>query len=288
MGLHVEAGTRPSLTQPTRDTTRRVRPSVLIVGGFATLPPNYWAFRRRLLQRGVERVDIAPLWTPDWLIGAILGLGPVLRRVGGAIARTYHEAGRRPIIVVAHSGGGIATRLAMSNVPYHGRMAAVADAVGCLVTLGTPHGLAGLENRYHHAGHVAAEFLDRATPGAYFAPRTSYLSVGSAFPAAVFEGLIGKILEHAFAMIVGKDTRAIGDGIVPAAAVHLDGAEQITFDDVRHGMVGAPWYGDDHVLDRWWPVAEKLWREALTARRRQRAASTAHESLILSGISGRP
>ena len=243
-----------------------MRPSVLIVGGFATIPPNYWAFRHRLLQRDVERVDIAPLWTPDWLIGGMLGLGPVLRRTGRAIARTYRDGGRRPIIVVAHSGGGIAARLAMSHVPYHGRVAAVAEAVGCLVTLGTPHGLAALENRYHHAGHDAAEFLDRVTPGAFYAPRTAYVSVGSAFPAATFEGVLGELAEHVFAMIVGTDTRASGDGIVPAAAVHLEGAEQITFDDVRHGMVGGPWYGDDHVIDRWWPRAVERWGQALRVR----------------------
>jgi hypothetical protein len=256
-----------------------VLPSVLIIGGFATMPSNYWAFRRRLLRRGVERVDIARLWTPDWLISGVLGLGPVLRQTGRAIVRTYHEGGRRPIIVVAHSGGGIAARLAMSPVPYHGRVAAVADAVGCLVTLGTPHGLAEIANRYHHAGHDAAEFLDRVTPGAYFAPRTAYLSVGSAFPAAQFEGLLGELAEHVFAMIVG-DTRAIGDGIVPAAAVHLEGAEQITFDDVRHGMVGAPWYGDDQIIDRWWPLADKLWREALATRRNRAMPKSAIPAAI--------
>jgi hypothetical protein len=31
-------------------------------------------------------------------------------------------------------------------------------------------------------------------------------------------------------------------------------------------MVGAPWYGDDIMLDRWWPVALDLWRSALAAR----------------------
>jgi hypothetical protein len=249
-----------------------VRPSVLIVGGFATIPPNYWPFRRRLFRRGAQRVDIAPLWTPDWLIGSMLGLGPILRRTGSAIARTYEMGGRRPIIVIAHSGGGIAARLAMSPQPYHGRVAAVAGAVGCLVTLGTPHGLPSLANRYRHAGHDAVEFLDRVTPGAFFAPRTGYLSVGSAFPSATFEGFVGRLAEQVFAMIVGQDTRAIGDGIVPAAAVHLEGAEQITLDDTRHGMIGAPWYGDDRVIDRWWPTAERLWREALDVRARGRRA----------------
>jgi hypothetical protein len=31
-------------------------------------------------------------------------------------------------------------------------------------------------------------------------------------------------------------------------------------------MVGAPWYGDDAMLDRWWPVAIDLWQAALKAR----------------------
>ena len=78
------------------------RPSVLIVGGYATVPPNYWPLRERLRRREVERVDIAPLWTPDWLLAAMVGFGPILRRTGRAIRRTYLAGGGRPIIVVGH------------------------------------------------------------------------------------------------------------------------------------------------------------------------------------------
>jgi hypothetical protein len=53
---------------------------------------------------------------------------------------------------------------------------------------------------------------------------------------------------------------------VPVGAVHLAGAEQLTFDDVLHGHIGSPWYGDERVVERWWPVAVRLWREALSAR----------------------
>lgn len=243
-----------------------LRPSVLIVGGFPTAPPNYWPMRRRLLGRGVERVDIAPLWPPDWALAGILGFGPVLRRTGGAVVRTYLAAGRRPIIVIAHSGGGVAARLAMSREPYHGRVAGVAEAVGCLVTLGTPHGLARLANRYHHAGHEAVDFLDRETPGAHYAPRTAYLTVGSNSPNSGLPGLVGRLSAEVFSMVVGRETTAAGDGIVPVEAVHLPGAHQLTYDDLRHGMIGSPWYGDDKVIDRWWPVALRLWHEALEAR----------------------
>ena len=243
------------------------RPSVLIVGGFATAPPLYWPFRRRLLARGAARVDICPLWTPDWVLAALLGFGSVMRRTGRAIGRTYRAGDRQPIIVVGHSAGGIAARLAMADKPFNGRIADVAEAVGCLVTLGTPHGLARLANHYQHAGHAATAFLDSATPGAYFAPRTSYLSVGARTPGAEFPGLGGEAATQFFSIAVGDETQALGDGIVPYSAVHLEGAEQLTFGDVRHGMIGSPWYGDDAIIDRWWPSALELWRAALTARR---------------------
>lgn len=243
------------------------RPSVLIVGGYATVPPNYWPLRERLRRRGVAQVDICPLWTPDWLLAAMLGFGPILRRTGRAIGRTYVAGGRRPIMVIAHSAGGIAARLAMADVPFNGRLAGVAEAVGCLVTLGTPHGLPRMANRFQHAGHQATAFLDRATPGAYFAPRTAYLSIGSRRQGPAFAGLGGRVANDFFSIAVGDDTADLGDGIVPLSAVHLDGAKQLTLDGVRHGMLGAPWYGDDEIIDRWWPGAVRLWRSALEARR---------------------
>lgn len=242
------------------------QPSVLIVGGFATVPANYWPFRARLLRRGVARVDIAPLYTPDWLLAACLGFGAILRRTGHAIASTYRAAQNTPIIVVGHSAGGIAARLAMADQPFNGRMADVHEAVGCLVTLGTPHGLIKLHDRYRHAGHAATAFLDLVNPGAYFAPRTAYLTIGGKTPGAEFPGLAGVAANELFGIAVGDETQVLGDGIVPYQAVHLDGAQQLTYTDVRHGMVGSPWYGDDVMLDRWWPTALAAWQSALRAR----------------------
>lgn len=247
------------------------QPTVLIIGGFMTGPPNYWPLRRRLQRRDTRRVDIAPIWPPDWALSGLLGLGVVMSRARRAIIRSYGAGGNRPIIVVAHSGGGIAARLAMSQTPFHGRRGGVAEAVGCLVTLGTPHMLASLTNRYRHAGHEAAEFLDRESPGCYFAPRTAYLTVGSSQPVGILPGALGRASDELFSMVVGHDTRALGDGIVPVGAVHLEGAEQLTFDDVVHGHIGTPWYGDDRIVDRWWPTAMRLWREALLARAEDRS-----------------
>jgi len=231
------------------------------------MPLNYWPLRRRLLARGAAAVDIAPIWPVDWALATVLGMAPVMRRTRLAILRAYQAADRQPIIVIGHSGGGIAARLAMSSVPFYGQRGGVAEAVGCLVTLGAPHGLARLPNRYHHAGHEAVEFLDRESPGSFFAPRTAYLSVGSSYEQAAFGGVVGRLADEVFSVIVGDDAVRAGDGIVPFSAVHLEGATQVSFSDARHGHIGANWYGADGVLDRWWPQAEKLWQGALEARR---------------------
>jgi hypothetical protein len=65
---------------------------------------------------------------------------------------------------------------------------------------------------------------------------------------------------------VGQTAGVGGDGLVDEARVHLPGARHLTFDDVLHGTFGGPWYGDDHVIDRWWTPALEGWREALAAR----------------------
>ena len=157
----------------------------------------------------------------------------------------------------------------MSPAPFRGRRAAVADAVGVLVTLGTPHGMAAVPPRARHAGLEAVRFLDRQTPGAWFAPTTAYLSVGSDFIRPGMEDPIrrwDRARGRAFRSIVGPTPAAGGDGIVPITTAHLSGAEQLTFHDVRHGHTGSPWYADDEIVDRWWPRAVELWQGAVEAR----------------------
>ena len=67
-------------------------------------------------------------------------------------------------------------------------------------------------------------------------------------------------------MVVGDDAVRAGDGIVPFAAVHLDGAQQLSFNDARHGHIGSNWYGAARIVDRWWPAAVGLWEGALATR----------------------
>ena len=245
------------------------RPHVVLIGGYLTEPLNYRRVRRRLLDRGAGTVTIAPLHVPDWLGAAIVGFGPALMRAGRTIRAARRAAGV-PLIVVGHSGGGVVARLAMSAVPLDGRCAAVADDVACLVTLGTPHALGAHHRIGQHRGLDAIRFLDEHTPGAWFAPRTAYLSVGSSRvrpDATARRGPAGRVRHGLIRWILGDRPESGSDGLVPGASAHLDGARQVTFPDVLHGHIGGPWYGDTAIIDRWWPIAVELWRGALEARR---------------------
>jgi hypothetical protein len=85
----------------------QLRPDVLIAGGFLTEPFQYAPLRDRLLARGARSVRIAPVHVIDWLGSGLAGLGPLLVRTGLAVRRTHRAAGGRPVLVLAHSGGGI-------------------------------------------------------------------------------------------------------------------------------------------------------------------------------------
>ena len=159
---------------------RRIEPPphVVIIGGYLTEPLFYRPMRAPPARAGSSSGDgRAP--PPGGLAG---------RRVRRLRAGT--PAGRRairearcvadaPLIVVGHSAGGIVARLAMSPLPFDGRRAGVADDVGCLVMLGTPHVLRPRDPWRGHTGQRATRFLARTTPGAWFAPSTRYLTVGS-------------------------------------------------------------------------------------------------------------
>ncbi|MFN8518228.1 MAG: hypothetical protein U0667_02300 [Chloroflexota bacterium] len=248
--------------------TDRDRPWVLIVGGLLAPPVAYRRMRRRLLHRGAAGVDIAPVHALDWGLAGVRGFGALQRKVALAIEGTHRRAAGRPIMVVGHSGGGLLARLAMSEAPYRGHVGGMADRVGCLVTLGSPHDLHLAPLRGTHEGVRLAAHLARHAPGAHDAPGTAYLTVGSEAvrpatgPPSRRRGPIARAQHAFFRRITGPTLASGGDGIVSLSLAHLPGARHLTLHDALHGVVGSPWYGDDVVIARWWPAAQEAWRDA--------------------------
>lgn len=235
------------------------RPAVVLVPGYLGSPPMYAPMAARLLARGAAAVTVAPIWTPDWLLATVTGLGPLMRRTARAIADAYRHAGNRPVLLIGHSAGGLVARLATSAEPFQGHLGGVAAAVGTLVTLGTPHVVGETARHWFRAGYDACRFLDANIPGAWFAPRMGYVTVGSRL-----------IKSGPLYALLGSETARSGwgDGLILEAGSHLAGARNLIIDGLIHAP-GLPtsWYGSDEGLDGWWELAVEAWLAALETRR---------------------
>jgi hypothetical protein len=252
----------------------RVRPTVLVLGGFLTLPPMYRRFAARLLRRGVAGVVVAPVWTPDWLISGVRGPGAIATRCGRALLTASDMAaelsGGAPLLVVGHSAGGLVARILTAPEPLPGKRFGAAPRIGAIVTLGTPHQMdrgEGIGKRLEKSiGGVA----DAAAPGCLHSPSIGYVAVGSraytADPAGTGRQRASYVL---YRSVIGRAAvpGTEGDGLVPLASARLPGARAVVVDDAIHGPgAGAPWYGTDSPMAVWWPAALAAWREALRYR----------------------
>ena len=247
-------------------------PTVLVIGGFLSSPPVYGPFRERLLERGVRHVEVAQIWTPDWLLSVRRGGGPIATRAAKALLRAVEVADGLPLLIIGHSSGGVAARVLTATEPYEGRRFAGARRVGAIVSLGSPHVNAreGVRNRWKGSG--TATFANQHVPGPFWAPRVGYLSVASRWLAARSEGerdgreqaarrFYERTLPPPHAPIIE------GDGLIPVEAALLPGARQLVLDDAAHAPgAGHPWYGSDDVIDEWWQSALETWQDALAAR----------------------
>jgi hypothetical protein len=283
-------GTRPARAVWLEADPADLRPTVLVLGGFVTSAPIYRPFVAALRARDAADVVVAPIWTPDWILAAVRGMGPLTTRAGKALMRASAASAASsasrgaPLLIVGHSAGGMLARLLTSPVPFQGRRLNGSSRIGAIVTLGTPHVAAG--GRW--GGRIAravTRFADLNVPGACFAPTTGYLSVASRAIAAGEEPEDGaeRFIRRLYDGVLpqpGVDP-VTGDGLVPTAAALLDGARQLVLDSAIHApSASASWYGADAQLDRWWPIALETWRAALTARQvRARARATAGETM---------
>lgn len=102
----------------------RGRMPVLLVSGYVCNRGLWRPFARWLAARGhaIESVNLEPLFGP---IDAYVPI------VAGGVARLRERTGAARVAVVAHSMGGLAVRAFLAR---HGH-----DAIGAVVTLGTPH-----------------------------------------------------------------------------------------------------------------------------------------------------
>ncbi len=288
---------QPSRTRSWREDPDACSPVVLVLGGFLTSAPLYIPLARRLRRRGAADVVIARLWTPDWLLAASRGLGPLVTRAGRALlvanerSASSGAARSAPVLVIGHSAGGVLARLLTSPVPFQGRRLGAAPRIGAIVTLGSPHHVAREADIGGAMGRVAAAFADEVVPGAAFAPKVGYVTVASrAIAGSAASDQRARTALRFYRGLLGPDVaHAEGDGLIPVASALLDGATQLVLDDAVHGQFGGqPWYGSEEMLDAWWPASLEAWRGALRARVAGGAEDRAAGAAADAGAAGAP
>ena len=264
--------------QPTaswRDRIDTIAPTVLVIGGFMSSPPMYRGLRDLLVERGAPAVLVAPIWTPDWMLAAVRGQGPIATRVGrtlldtSAASAASPASGGAPVLVIGHSAGGVIARILTAPEPFAGRAMNGSARIGAIITLGSPQ-MNDAEGRAAERMGETSRWANEHVPGAFFAPRTGYLCVAS-------DAIVGdpggdrkarRVDGFYRGVISAPEGRQIpGDGVVPLAAALLPGVESIVLHDAEHAnVIARHWYGDADHVDAWWPRAVEIWRDALRAR----------------------
>lgn len=253
---------------------RAPAPVVLLLGGFITSPPLYRGLVDSLREHGAADVVVAPVWTPDWIMAAWRGLGPIVGRsskaLDRAVARSSQVAGSAPILVIGHSAGGMSARLLTAQGPFEGRHFDRGGQIGAIVTLGTPHLVNPPATFRNRVSGATARFANRELPGAWLAPTTGYLAVAGRSEVGRTSGTPAELRRLAqYRELLGEPEAddVEGDGLIPMRSAILPGVRAMAFDDCVHAWQGGrDWYGSERFLAQWWPVAVETWQGALQAR----------------------
>jgi pimeloyl-ACP methyl ester carboxylesterase len=193
-----------------------------------------------------------PLRKRDWL--PTLGgrsMVPILRQLDRTINAALTDNQATQLNLIGHSAGGWISRIYIGEIPYiiHGDVTEAAklwnakSKVANLITLGTPH-ISG--ERWTRKN---LDFVNDHYPGAMY-PDVKYICVAG--KSIYGEQKIGQWLAYSSYQQTCGVGNTWGDGITPIIAAHLDGAENITIEGVRHSpRTAGIWYGSPEVLCDW-------------------------------------
>lgn len=223
----------------------------VILPGYLAGAIDYRDMQQTLTELGFP-TTIVPLTKRSWLptLGgrSVLPILEVLDRTVQTV-RQQHQS--EQINLLGHSAGGWISRIYLGETAYDVHGAGVDRAlswnahrwVSTLVTLGTPH------TSYERWTLKNINFVNTTYPGAFY-PNVNYVCVaGKAIYGARRPG---QWLAYQSYQLTGGQGAAWGDGIVPIAAAHLEGAKNITLDRVRHSpRSGGLWYGSAEVVRQW-------------------------------------
>ncbi|MDJ0774285.1 MAG: lipase [Mastigocoleus sp. MO_167.B18] len=223
-------------------------PTVILPGYFESAK-SYQKLEQSLKELGFPAVTV-PLGRRDWIptLGGSSFIN-ILQKLDKTVKNVLFEFDVPQINLIGHSAGGWIARIYLGELPYSGRSNDKSlpcnghKLVANLITLGTPH---FSQERWTRR---TIDFVNQNYPGAFYKD-VNYICVAG---KTVFgnKKLGSWLAYNSYLLTCGKgDTW--GDGITPIEAAHLEGAQNIVIEDVRHSPKSPQrWYGSPDILSTW-------------------------------------
>lgn len=231
------------------ESSGAARRAVVVAGGYLSSPASYTRLAARLRQPPYSRhVEQVQLGTLVWLGIRDSDFRPVADAIAAAVERARQASAGAPVTIVGHSAGGFASRIYLGDTPYNGSRYNGQRFVDRLITLGSPH------NSNERFTRRVTSWVNNAYPGAY-CPGVRYVTVAGKALLGDRRGSLRQRLAHFQYRSQSGNGDEWGDGVVPVAIAHLDGALKLTLTGVQH-VPNRP-----HAYDA--PEAVAVWAEHL-------------------------
>ncbi|MEB3292443.1 MAG: lipase [Synechococcales bacterium] len=230
-------------------------PAILLPGYFA--PGSEYQTLAQLLETAGISTTIVPLTKWDWI--PTLGgrsIQPIVEKINQTVQAVRQQTSCSRVNLIGHSAGGWIARIYLGAMPYdvHGMQPGKTYAwkahewVDRLITLGTPH---TSQERWTRKN---LDFVNQTYPNAYHEDVRYICIAGQSVygeKAGTKRTWSSWLAYNSYELTCGEGN-TWGDGITPIAAAHLEGAENLVLDGVRHAPRSPDrWYGSPDVLPAW-------------------------------------
>jgi triacylglycerol esterase/lipase EstA (alpha/beta hydrolase family) len=214
----------------------------IILPGYLAGASDYFDLKRSLVDLGFQTV-IVPLAWWEWLptVGG-RSIAPILEKLDQTVKQVCQEFQVSQVNLIAHSAGGWLARIYMGTVPYYERVWGGHPQVANLITLGTPHRSQEPWTKRN------LDFVNDHYPGA-FHPTVQYVCVAGKSVYGIKK--LGQWLAYSSYELTSGQGSTWGDGIIPIASAHLDGAKNLVVDGALHSAKAKLWYGSPEILASW-------------------------------------
>jgi hypothetical protein len=224
--------------------------AIVIIGGFSTSSGHYRKMAAHLEQMSNLSVRVVPIKMSEWTgVARLSGWRNLLQKLENTILETQSATDSEKIIVIAHSLGGIVTRLYLTGPSAIGFQAEHSSAIEYVVTLGTPHkrGIVKTLTVWKGLSECLAQ-KEVPVPLLSVAGSVDYSGRGSVLKSVVR-------LRY---QLHGGNPGELGDGIIPIGSAVFDPDQMLIVENARHDFrIGHPWYGDLEIIERWWGEVER-------------------------------